>query len=85
MKLLISLQVQSVIKSHEEIDIKALVDHLRLLTDSVKQLNKPYRDWSPLDIWQVAFPIVTYTAELLEILDREEQNQYSPIEEVMCG
>lgn len=56
----------------DEIDIKIILDKLRLLTDGVTQLNKRYSQWSDLDVVQLAFPIVTYTTELLEILNRED-------------
>lgn len=56
---------------HEEEDIRTIVDQLRLLTDGIRQLNKPFSRWTPLDMWQIAFPICIYTSELLQIIDKE--------------
>lgn len=60
-------------KYSTEIDLRILLDRLRLLTDSLKALNgKRYSQWSELEIAQIAFPICTYTTEMMEILDSED-------------
>jgi hypothetical protein len=70
-------------KLHEEIDIRILVDRLRLLRDSVKQLDKRYSQWTPLERAQIAYPMITYCCELIEILEREEtKHEYQSIETI---
>jgi len=68
-------------KLHEEVDIRILVDRLRLLKDNVRQLNKRYSQWTDLEKAQIAYPIITYCCELIEILDKEEvKNGYHETE-----
>jgi hypothetical protein len=63
-------------KYADEEDIKIIMDRLRLLNDGVKQLNKPYSRYTQLEIWQYAFPTLTYVSELLQIIDQEiEQHE----------
>lgn len=65
-------------KMHEQIDIRILIDRLRLLKDSAKQLNKRYSQWTDLENAQIAYPMITYCCELIEILDKEEvRNGYN--------
>lgn len=68
---------------HEEIDIRILVDRLRLLRDSVKQLDKRYSQWSALDRAQIAYPMITYCCEMIDILEREEtKHEYQNTETI---
>jgi hypothetical protein len=56
----------------DKIDIKILMDRIRLCVDGAKAVNKRYSQWSEVEIIQWAFPLVTYCSELVAILDSDE-------------
>jgi hypothetical protein len=61
------------LKYSTEVDLRILLDRLRLLTDSLKALNgKRYSQWTDLEVAQIAFPMCTYASEMMEILDNED-------------